>query len=274
MSNGQVQEQIETLIEDYIKTVRQELRERRKKWALDLTKREMHEVIGALVARQVTLVTHLAVSPPIWNGHIAPLILRSMTDGYIALAWIFRDPDTRATQFIAHGLGQEKLHLEHRRKQLEIEGQNPDEDPLIKAGEAWLNEQRLTSITEVNVGSWAGLDTRKMAEEADCIDLYNFAYTPFSSVTHNMWQHIAKYNLERCPNPLHRYHMIPIDRAISPDIDFLYRAAKYVEKTFKLFDEKTGIRLEGKSAFDGFVEAIERIGQQEQQKRPEERASD
>lgn len=80
------------------------------------------------------------------------------------------------------------------------------------------------------MGAWAGLDTRKMAEEAGCIDLYNYAYSPFSSATHNMWRHISTYNLEPCPSPLHRYHMIPIDRLISPDIDFVYRAAKYVEK--------------------------------------------
>lgn len=53
--------------------------------------------------------------------------------------------------------------------------------------------------------------------------------------------------------------MIPVDRSISPDIDFVYRAAKYVEKSFKLFAERTGVNLEGKSAFQKFVEALDKL---------------
>ena len=65
----------ETIIREfilkYVETVRAELAERWKCWAIHLTKNEMHEVIGALLARQVTLATQLALSPSIWNGHTA-----------------------------------------------------------------------------------------------------------------------------------------------------------------------------------------------------------
>lgn len=254
---------VEKMLQDYVEGIRQELRKRWEQWALDLTKKEVHEVIGALLARQVSLASRLAISPAIWNGHVATLILRSMTDAYITLAWIFKDPLTRSSQFIQYGLGQEKLSLEHKKKQLEAEGKKPNDAHLVKAIEAWINKQQLMDFTEVNVGSWTGIDTRTMADQADCLDLYNFAYVPFSSSTHNMWQHIAKYNLEECPNPLHRYHMVPIDRSISPDIDFVYRAAKYVEKSFKLFDEKTGVNLDEKSAFVTFVENLRAFEQQQ-----------
>ena len=40
---------------------------------------------------------------------------------------------------------------------------------------------------------------------------YDFVYTPFSAAVHNMWHHVARYNLTYCDNPLHRYHRIPID---------------------------------------------------------------
>jgi hypothetical protein len=251
-------------IENYITMVRAELVERWKKWKLDLTQREVHEVIGALLACQVSKSTQLASAPSIWNGHVAPLILRTMTDTYITLAWITRDPIDRAKKYIVYGLGQEKLHLEHRKAQLQTQGIDPNEDPLIRASEEWLNSQRYTFLTEVNVGSWAGLDTRSMADEADCIDLYNLAYTPFSAATHSMWQHVSKYNLIPCSNPLHGYHQIPVDMDIPfADPDYLYRAAKYVEKSYKLFDETFGVKVIVPSAFVALAEALREFSQED-----------
>jgi len=251
--------EVDAAIANYVEAVKNELHTRWMKWPLDLSRREMYEVIGALMARQVTLAIQLAISPSIWNGHVAPLILRSMTDNYINLAWIFGDPLDRSRKFMLHGLGQEKLVLEHQKARLTKEGKDAENDPLIKEWEEWLNTQRYTFLTEVNIGSWSGIDTRKMAEEAGCIDLYNYAYTPFSAATHNMWNHVAKYNLARCPNVLHRHHRIPVILAITPELDYVYRAAKYVWKAFRLFDEKTSIRVDTSSAFNILVQSMNEL---------------
>lgn len=259
MSSPEFWDEVRKVINDYITLVKAELHERWEKWPLDLTKREVHEVVGALMARQVTLAVHLAEAPSIWNGHIAPLILRTMTDNHINLAWIFNDPLDRSRKFIFHGLGQEKLHIEHYKAKLSADGHDPKEDPDVKLREEWLNSQRYSFMTEVNIGSWSGIDTRKMAEEAGCIDLYNYAYAPFSAATHNMWHHVAKYNLVPCPDPLHRYHKIPVILDVGIDIDYVYRAAKYVEKAFNLFDEKTSVKVDVPSAFETLAHAIERL---------------
>jgi hypothetical protein len=259
MNSRDAWEEISTIIDNYIRMARTELYERWKKWPLDLANREIYEVIGALLARQVTLATQLAGAPSIWNGHIAPLILRTMTETYITLAWIFGDSLDRSRKFILYGLGQEKLAIEHRKAQIEAAGDDVDKDSLIKHQEAWLNSQRFAFLTEVNIGSWSGIDTRKMAEEAGCLDLYRFAYTPFSAATHSMWHHVSRYNLVICPNPLHGYHGIPIDPPMEVDVDYFYRAAKYVEKAFKLFDEKTGIKPGVPSAFDKLVRDLDRF---------------
>ena len=259
MNNTDFWKEVDVVIANYVETVKTELHIRWEKWPLDLSKREMYEVIGALMARQVTLAIHLAISPSIWNGHVAPLILRSMTDNYINLAWIFGDLSDRSRKFMLHGLGQEKLTLEHQKARLTKDGKDAENDPLIKEWEEWLNTQRYTFLTEVNIGSWSGIDTRKMAEEADCIDLYNYAYTPFSAATHNMWNHVSKYNLARCPNALHRHHRIPVILSLNPDLDYVYRAAKYVRKVFRLFDEKTGINVDTPSAFKTFVQSMNEL---------------
>ncbi|MGI8653640.1 MAG: DUF5677 domain-containing protein [Pyrinomonadaceae bacterium] len=132
---------------------------------------------------------------------------------------------------------------------------------MIKQKEAWLDSQRFSFLTEVNVGSWSGLDARTMAQQANCVDLYNYAYSPFSTATHNMWNHVARYNLTFCDNPLHRYHRVPVIASVPPDIDYVYRAAKYVNKAFRLFDEKMGVKINGESAFNLFLEAVNELGE-------------
>jgi hypothetical protein len=260
MSSEASWNEVVAFVENYIEMVRVELAERWENWSLDLVRREMYEVIGALLARQVTLATQFARAPSMWNEHIAPLILRTMTDTYITLAWIFCDPEDRTQKFILHGLGQQKLHMEHLKANLEAQGDDAEENPLIQAIEVWINSQQYTFLTEVNLGSWSGIDTRKMAQEAGCIDLYNYAYAPFSAATHSMWHHISRFNLMRCPNPLHGYHKVPIDPQFSGiDPDYLYRAAKYVDKSFRLFDEKTSVKITAPSAFQTLIEALQQF---------------
>jgi hypothetical protein len=249
------------IVDDFVVSIRLELKARWDAWDVDLTKSYVYEVIGGLMARQVTLASQLASAPQIWNGHIAPLVLRSMTDAYISLAWIFEDPGQRADQYIKFGLGQRKLWLEHLKAGLVDQGEKDVENhPMIKAATRRLNAERFEHITEVSVGSWSEESTRKMAEEAGCLDLYRMAYTPFSAAVHNMWHHVADYNLEKCRSPLHQYHCVPVDPELGSDIDYVYRAAKYVAKTFDLFDSKTGISVGVASSLDSLVAALNELG--------------
>lgn len=245
---------------EYIESVREELADRVKQWRFDVDATEVQEAIGGLLARQVTLAIQLASAPQIWNGHIAPLVLRTMTDCYISLAWIFENPVPRARMFIRYGLGQKKLWMEHLKENLKSKGtEKPEEHPIVRATESWINRQRFHFLTEVNVGNWSEIDTRRMAEETGCLDFYRFAYTPFSAATHNMWHHVVDYNLRECMNPLHRPHRVPHLPDFDPDIDYVYRAAKYVDKTFRLFDRKTGITPPKQSSFGVFLRRLQQL---------------
>jgi hypothetical protein len=239
-SDSKWHEQLMEIMAAYIDIVRKGLDERWKSIAVELYEPETYEVIGAILARQATLTTQLAGAPQVWNGHIAPLILRCMTDAHITLAWILKEPIERAKRYILYGLGQEKLYIEHLKS-----GKAPEDDSIIdkviEMREDWLNSQRHEFLTEVDVGSWSGMTTRDMAEEADCKSLYNHAYLPFSGVVHNMWQHVAIYNLKACRNPLHRYHNVPTISEAPLDLDFVYRSAKYVSRSYKAVDEKFGL---------------------------------
>lgn len=138
MTDDRSLEAVNRLVEAFTACAREELDHRLRKWPLDLSKQDFHEVVGALLARQVTLATQLAECPPTWNGHIVPLLLRAMADAYITLAWLLQDPLDRCKKFIHYGLGQEKLQLEHRRAEMETretyEGERASIARLLKRG--------------------------------------------------------------------------------------------------------------------------------------------
>ena len=166
MNDESYSKQIEQLVISFIKQARLELEERWKKWTIDISENEIHEVIGALLARQVTLARQMAECPPIWNGHIAPIILRAMADVYISLAWVLKDPLDRSRKFILFALLDSNQNLEHRKAQIGDRDPTAQEKMMIEATETWINSQRFTFLTEVNIGSWSGIPTRQMAEEA------------------------------------------------------------------------------------------------------------
>jgi hypothetical protein len=183
-----------------------------------------------------------------------------MADVYITLAWVLKNPDDRSRKFIDYGLGQQKLELEHRRAQMQSREAKEWEQNYCDSIEAWINNQRAIFLTEVNLGNWSGLTTRAMAEEADCLDFYNYVYTPFSACAHSQWHHVARYNLRTCENPLHRFHGIPTSKNVPLDPEYLRLAAKYLRKTFAAFDDKLGMTVEVESAYEYLCEAVDELG--------------
>ena len=216
-------------------------------WAgirLEADKLDAYAVVGALLSRQVTLSNQLARCPNAWNGHSAPLFLRAMVDLYITLAWILKDFEERAKKYILYGLGEEKLAMERYKQDLEADPSGPNAEQireLVRIKERWINAQRRDFFVEVNLGNWSQLDVRRMAQEADCEGLYNFAYKPFSAAAHSTWPHVAVYNAKPCMSPLHKYHLIPTLFDAELDSDFLFRSCKYVDKTYHLLKERFSV---------------------------------
>lgn len=256
MKNKEIELNFSKIIEQYSDNLKNELKELWNGFKIDLSIKEQYEVIGGIIARQITITTHFVSNSNIWTGDIAPIILRSLADNYINLAWILESPKDRAQKFILHGLGQEKLMIEHRKNQMISDGLNPDEDELIKFSEQWINSQRYTFLTDVNLGSWSGLSTREMAQQANCMDFYNFVYQPFSTAAHNMWNHIAKYNLRTSDNILHKLLKVPVISEITSHLDYLDLAAKYTDKCFWIYYKKFPNDKERKSSYNILKEQL------------------
>lgn len=262
-------QKLEPAITAFCSSALAELQARWNSWHLNLKQNEVHEVLGGLLARQVTLAIEIAQNPGIWNGHVAPVLLRTMVDTHITLAWVCGDPQERSRRFILFGLGQAKLDIEHRKAQLADGEPDQRSKDVVEALEDWVNSQRWTFLTDVDVGSWSGKSTREMAEEAGILDFYNYCYTPFSAATHSMWHHIAKYNLAHCESPLHRYHRLPVVPEVYMDPFYAVLAAKYLEKTFRKFDETFSISTSEANSYMVLQEQLQGIFRDEQSDGPE-----
>lgn len=256
----------EEFIEGYCANVANGFHGRWDAHAPEIYDNEISETIGGLGARQATLAIEFARNPGIWNGHMAPLILRCMTDAHITLAWILEKPKERSREYVRYGLGQEKLFLEYLKNESETAPEGELDDrvaELIELKESWVNSQLLEWAIEVNVGSWSGTSVREMASEADCESIYKFAYVPFSGAAHNMWHHVGMYNVVPCENPLHKNHRIPVIWEPRLDPDYLYRSSKYVSRTFSLLDQKLGLSSEEKLPVNYFVDHFPRRSEPE-----------
>jgi hypothetical protein len=251
---------LEEVVTTYLDGIRLELKQRWEGWPLDFGNNTVHEVVGALLARQTTLASNFAVSPGNWTDHLAPLVFRAMADVHISLAWILVSPKERTNQFVRYGLGQAKLEIEHRKAQMERDGKDSKTDELIDKMEHWVNAQRYMYLVEVDLGAWSDLTTRRMAEEASLLDFYNYVYTPFSACVHSTWQHVGRLNLQPCFSPLHGGHQIPWLPDFEVEPHYLYLVAKYLHKSFLLFDEKIGPSCPGPEAFGKLAEGLAQLG--------------
>ena len=245
------------VIDSYCENVDGELVARLRAWTPDFSQIHVHEVVGGMLARQATLAKDIASSPSLWTGNSAPILLRAMADAYINIAWLLLDPEERCRKFILFGLGQAKLELEHRRAQIGTREPTSQESMVLEASSAWIDGQRIGWLVDIDLGKWSGQSVRQMAEEADCLDFYNYVYTPFSACAHSMWHHVARYNLTECANPLHRHHRRPISAQLDPDISYLTLAAKYWNKTLSTFDKAADLSLQERSSYEALIAAID-----------------
>ncbi len=246
---------LERFVYDVRNAVKADLRSRLAVWPLDLHTIEAYEVVAALMSRQATLVSEMASAPGIWTPHSAPVHLRAIADVFISLAWILRDPQSRAAKFVEDGLGAIKLQIAHQERALAAASEDEERAlnaQMVEGWKAWLASQRMEGFVEVNLGSWSGLNTRKMADEAGVLDFYNHVYQPFSGAAHSNWAHISMFNAVFCTNPAHRNHRAPAIIAVEPDAHWLFLAVKYFNKTLEQFDEATGQTGLSTTAWDLF----------------------
>ena len=97
------------------------------------------------------------------------------------------------------------------------------------------NEDVWQEFQPINIGSWSGMDLRKMSEETGLKDVYDKFYPWTSGFVHSNWGAIRDTTFQLCANPLHRLHRIPRDSARSlPDV--ISDACGLVDRILEVLD--------------------------------------
>ncbi|WP_158694614.1 DUF5677 domain-containing protein [Streptomyces canus] len=175
-----------------------------------------HEVVCALGIRAIRGVYAMAQSPLLWGGEHGSAILRSLVETEILITWLDHKNESELYEkFIAYGQGKQKLmraHIEEAMSEKDGEG-NEKLSALASFLDGRIGGQGAEMMMEVSVHpSFAGgsVNTRSMAEDVGMQDLYSRVFQPLSASVHGEWSALDNYVVDRCMNPLHRFHRIPV----------------------------------------------------------------
>ena len=190
------------------------------KYSPDTSNFEKISVIAGLLSRTTAFLLDVLTQRSLWVGEIGGIILRCLCETLILSSWIITKDDIALyKKFVLYSLGQADLYglkIEGYERYREVFkslylGDDATVDDLAK--DDWASQLRT-----INLGNWAGLDTRKMAEEGGTKHYYDLIFTQCSSDLHSQFMSLARWNMTTCDNPLHNFHLLPTfgERRINP----------------------------------------------------------
>ncbi len=190
----------------------------------DLYSPDRFEVLTGITAASIRAVAGASRTPLLWSAEHGVPILRSIVESLIVLRWLVkRDDPSMFRRFKDYGVGRLKLLKLHLQEYLDAQDE-PSEELQAYADylQAEVNQDTFEEYQEIDLsGTFSGLDARKMAAEVDMEIEYRFVYAPTSAAAHREWTTLDRYSLERCENPLHRWHRMPrrdLSVLIGPEI--------------------------------------------------------
>jgi hypothetical protein len=180
-------------------------------YSRDLYEPLRDEVLLGLACRIYRLTVQVVSFLPNWTEDIGQVFLRMAVESYIIWKWL-REKGTEDDfkSFYEHGLGQQKLYMEHLNSYLEAQGLTPEEVAEMNPGLNFLKKHKMPDFIPVNVGNAWKKDLRKISEEAGVKALHSLIFGPTSSVVHGMYDSIDRYYLRQCFNPFHCLHRVPL----------------------------------------------------------------
>jgi hypothetical protein len=202
-------EQSRTIAQEFIRTQRILLLNSYNQSFVDLWDREREEVLWGLLSRQFQVVSILLEDISLWRPEAGSHLLRHLAENLITVRYLDRNPDL-IKKFVEHGLGQlklYKLHLQEEERSLDVEDAELSE--AIDMLEAEIGGEVSEEWIAINLGSWSDTNLREMAKEVGLEETYKWVYQPQSIDAHGTWASIQSHSMNRCRNPLHRFHLVP-----------------------------------------------------------------
>ncbi|NVK22064.1 MAG: hypothetical protein HWD86_06065 [Kangiellaceae bacterium] len=141
----------------------------------------------------------------IGTGILGRLGLRTILEAHISLRYLLDKDDPELwKKWRAYGSGQAKLNALRFDELMD-----PPKHINQSTIEAIAGEDLWEEFLNIELGSWSGLDLRKLSDKAGVKDAYDVHYSWTSGYSHGTWGPVRESCFETCGNPLHRLHRYP-----------------------------------------------------------------
>jgi len=164
-----------------------------------------HDAVFALGFYALACLGELCVGPSA-RFIAGRLLVRTLTEIRVNLAFLVKNSDDAMwARFRSYGSGQAKLAL--------LKYEDAQQGPNLVSAEtlkALANEDFFQEFVSIDLGSWSGMDLRKMAEQCGVKDDYDRFYGWTSAFVHGQWAAARDAVMATCGNPLHRAHRGPM----------------------------------------------------------------
>ena len=138
--------------------------------------------------------------------------LRVLSETLIVLTWMSKAAPGIYERYQNYGRGKAKLLQRHLESVAATFPEGPPEyvERALQHFEKKLGGEWGQEFQEVSLDTtFSGRSVRDMAREAGLEDEYRYMYQSASGAAHGEWWAIEDYSMQRCLNPLHRFHLIP-----------------------------------------------------------------
>lgn len=170
-----------------------------------------HDSVFGIALYALRLVSEL-LGIGVGTGILGRLGLRTLLEAYVSLHYLlYKDDDALWKKWRAYGAGQAKLNALRFDTDME-----PPKFINIEWMEQIAGEDIWEEFLTIELGSWSGLDLRKLSEHSGCKDQYDTHYSWTSGYVHGTWGPIREASFTTCGNPLHRMHRYPDQKSL-PD---------------------------------------------------------
>lgn len=196
-----------------------------------------HDAVFGLALYAMSLVT--GMMRPFSTRPSGRHLLRSLAEVYITLAYlVIKDDANLWSQYRNYGSGQAKLAF---LKLVERDRKDLPRHVDISVLERLSNEDVWQEFVSIDLGQWANLTVRDMANQAGAKDAYDDFYVWPSGFVHGHWSAVRDSVYDICANPLHRFHRIPrplrvdLEDVCFDAIDLMNRVLDLVDKAYPPF---------------------------------------
>lgn len=234
---------------DSVEGLERNLRGLQDQVELDLYEPVTDEVKMGLASRQVRLLRRFVEQPSGWTTERSAHALRPMVDTRILAAWLVDKNDPELFErYKSFGQGKLKLLKLNFEDHIEKRGATePTHDEYLAWLDARVNEEVMEEYQTISLApSFADRSIFKMAEDVGLKDLYDLVYAPLSGESHGDWGSLRLHDLDRCANPLHRYHRLGRfgEREETVTLDYVFTVVALVSETVELIFDSYRIPTE------------------------------